>query len=153
MPTIKGKLRWLHNLWTPDAKYGGYSVAVEVDREEFGKVLKEHKCGQNMRESQTDPGLFEFVFKKPSESRDGTEAYPPPIVVDSHKNVIKSNIRAGNGTEGVVQFRWVPYKDKEGERPELEAVQIIKLVEYQKPLEFGEEDGYSVGGTEIEEII
>ena len=63
--------------------------------------------------------------------------------MDSQKNDISGTI-VGNGSDVRVSFTIREWKmnNKEGKRPVLKDVQVLKLVEYSPPDEFDVEEGY-----------
>ena len=102
------------------------------------------------RDTGDDTGNVEFKFKLKAkvQKRDGTYYEQQPVVLDSLKTPVPSDVLIGNGSKVKVAFEPIPYvmssTKKVGVSLRLKAVQVIDLVEYGNSAAsvFDEEDGF-----------
>ena len=141
MTVVAGKAYWakLDQAQNPfDESKPRWSLDVSLDANGV-KAMKAE--GLTIKDKQDDRGKFMTLYKDQF-LRNGTEL-PKPRLMDSQKNDISGTI-VGNGSDVRVSFTIREWKmnNKEGKRPVLKDVQVLKLVEYSPPDEFDVEEGY-----------
>jgi hypothetical protein len=125
MALIYGKAFWA-SISTPNTKFEPqWSVDVEPADSEDLERLK--AAGHKIKTSPE--GVERVTFKRKCESANG-KSNKQPKLVDAHKNPI--DIQVGNGSDICVQYNEYSGKNKYGpyQGLDLQAVQVIDLVEY-----------------------
>ena len=139
MSIVKGKAMWAAVQYPNTTFEPTYCIDLVVDKKTAELLKKE---GLKIKEKDGD---LLVKFKRKVVRADG-QKNKPPIVVDAQKKPFDGLI--GNGSDVKVQFRTYTYNNRfgEGTGADLQAVQILKLVEFGGAtgdgVEFDVEDGF-----------
>jgi len=105
---------------------------------------------EELDKNDSPTGLYQFRFKRNETTRRG-QLVSPPTVIDAKRNVWPAGTLIGNGSLVKVAFSpwgWTGRRSGGmGLSLNLEAVQVLSLVEYERtnPLEvFAEEEGFTI---------
>ena len=149
MTVLQGIAHWA-SITRPNTMFDpAYKIDLSIDLKDakVKKVLKEYPSLKDRIKNDEDRGDY-INFKRLQFRKDGTENFPPKLV-DSKKNPLSVTI--GNGSKVNVSFNPYDYnfKGKKGVAFNLNGVQILELIRYDKEEdEFGEEDDGFVDDTE-----
>jgi|TARA_Y100000310_G_scaffold312369_1_gene359601 hypothetical protein len=148
MAVLKGpngeghELRWV-SASVPNATFEPvtYQATVIVDQETADRFESK---GFKIKEIDEQPALF---FRKYYNRPDGS-TNPPVRVVDKAKNPLTAAV--GNGSKGIVQYQERLIENKYGKFPwlELQAIQVLDLVEYNN----GETDEFEMLDEDADDI-
>ena len=145
MPLVKGKSMWSF-ITTPSTKFPPptYQITLLIDDETADDFSK-----QGFKVKDTDDGKALFI-KRWATRKDGTPN-PVPKLIDADKEPL--NVAIGNGSDVVVQYRTWEVTNEYGFHKglELQAVQVLNLIEYNPTTADGEELGLdSTDDSELE---
>jgi len=133
MAVLTGRAYWA-KLITPDTAFnpdGVWSLDLALDED---MAARAKKLGLSLKNKDDDRGSFVTIKRKVVKANG--ERNDPPAVIDSEKNPVEDTL-IGNGSHVNVVFRtfdW-KYSTRSGVGADLEAVQIINLVEYKRGLD------------------
>ena len=151
MPVVKGEAYWTH-VHAPNTVFDPkWSVDLFPSQEDLaaltkmGLVIKTVKTRQDG--SLSHPGREvgdEFVVFKRNVTTKAGRANVQPRCVDAKRKTIDANTLIGNGSVVNVAYRTYEwnYAGNNGVSTDLDAVQVLDLVEVQEAVDFEEADGY-----------
>ena len=112
---------------------GAYTVDVILDKENLDAVSA---SGSRLKPRITDDGLS-IKFKRKHEHPSVKALGGPPVVKDANGELWPDNVYIGNGSKVKIAFE--VYDTKMGKGTRLMGVQVLDLVEYERPE--GENEG------------
>lgn len=126
MSLVSGKALWA-NITTPQTRFPPpkYTITLIVDDETATQFEQD-----GFRIGVTDEGEKTLTMKRTVERTDSegnTMVNDAPKLMDADKDPLDAIV--GNGSDVVVQFR--PYTNNYGKFMELQAVQVLNLIEYE----------------------
>ena len=143
MPVQEGIVHWA-SLSVPNSTFEPvtYQATLVVDQKTADQFASD---GHKIKEIDEQPALF---FRKYYQRPDGT-TNPPPRLVDASKNPL--DVAVGNGSKVKVQYQPRVIENKYGvfNWLELQAVQVLDLVEYNN----GETDEFDILDTDGDDDI
>ena len=138
MPLINGKAMWSF-ITTPSTKFPPptYQITILIDDETADDFSKQ---GFNVKDTNDGKALY---IKRWATRKDGTPN-PVPKLIDANKEPL--NVAIGNGSDVVVQYRPWEVTNEYGFHKglELQAVQVLNLIEYNPAAADGEELGVDI---------
>ena len=143
MAIIEGRAYWA-SITVPNTKFKPvYTINVLVDDKTF-KEFKDKKCSVK----ELDEGKS-VVFRRQVTDKNGNSR-PVPKLIDKDKKPITE--RVGNGSLVKVQYREYPweYSGRVGTGLDLQAVQVLELVEAEQIAADGSELGLEEETVEME---
>ena len=142
MPVLNGKAYWA-SISNPNTTFEPvWSIDLAVDSANKKRAIE---SGLAVKNKDDERGDF-ITFKRKVTSKNGN-ANNPPSLKDSEKRDIKGTL-VGNGSDVNVLFKTYEwnYAGKNGIGADLQAVQVINLVEYSEGEDFDVvPDGYKLG--------
>ena len=126
MSLVSGKALWA-SITTPQTRFPPpkYTITLIVDDETATQFEQD-----GFRRGVTDEGEKTLTMKRTVEWTDSegkTMVNDAPKLMDADKDPLDAIV--GNGSDVVVQFR--PYTNNYGKFMELQAVQVLNLIEYE----------------------
>jgi hypothetical protein len=126
MSLVSGKALWA-SITTPQTRFPPpkYTITLIVDDETATQFEQD-----GFRIGVTDEGEKTLTMKRTVEwtdSEGNTMVNDAPKLMDADKDPLDAIV--GNGSDVVVQFR--PYTNNYGKFMELQAVQVLNLIEYE----------------------
>ena len=143
MAIIEGRAYWA-SITVPNTKFKPvYTINVLVDDKTF-KEFKDKKCSVK----ELDEGKS-VVFRRQVTDKNGNSR-PVPKLIDKDKKPMTE--RVGNGSLVKVQYREYPweYSGRSGTGLDLQAVQVLELVEAEQIAADGSELGLEEETVEME---
>ena len=143
MAIIEGRAYWA-SITVPNTKFKPvYTINVLVDDKTF-KEFKDKKCSVK----ELDEGKS-VVFRRQVTDKNGNSR-PVPKLIDKDKKPITE--RVGNGSLVRVQYREYPweYSGRSGTGLDLQAVQVLELVEAEQIAADGSELGLEEETVEMQ---
>ena len=143
MAIIEGRAYWA-SITVPNTKFKPvYTINVLVDDKTF-KEFKDKKCSVK----ELDEGKS-VVFRRQVTDKNGNSR-PVPKLIDKDKKPMTE--RGGNGSLVKVQYREYPweYAGRSGTGLDLQAVQVLELVEAEQIAADGSELGLEEETVEME---
>ena len=143
MAIIEGRAYWA-SITVPNTKFKPvYTINVLVDDKTF-KEFKDKKCSVK----ELDEGKS-VVFRRQVTDKNGNSR-PVPKLIDKDKKPITE--RVGNGSLVKVQYREYPweYSGRSGTGLDLQAVQVLELVEAEQIAADGSELGLEEETVEMQ---
>ena len=139
MTTVRGLITWAF-LTKPD-QYGKFSFNLLINEEEKDKLTKAIPSVKPPYAKDANTGLWQLKLGRKSVAMDGKKMQPIRLV-DSQKTPI--NTILGNGSEVNVSLSEYNYthQGKQGWKFNVNTVQLIKLVPYEKDGLSVVKDGY-----------
>ena len=150
MPVLSGKAYWAA-VSNPNTTYEPvWQIDLSLDKDNKKKAIE---SGLPVKNKSDDRGDFVTIKRKVT-SKNGNQNNPPALK-DSQKRDIKGTL-VGNGSDVNVLFKtyeW-SYAGKKGIGADLQAVQVINLIEYEEGEDFdvipnGYESGDNLKSEEI----
>jgi len=144
MPVLNGKAYWA-SISNPNTTFEPvWTIDLSVDADNKKKAID---SGLAVKNKGDDRGDF-VTIKRKVHSKNGNQNNPPSLK-DSQKRDIKGTL-IGNGSDVNVLYKtyeW-SYAGKKGIGADLQAVQVLNLVEYSEGEDFDVvPDGYKSGDT------
>jgi hypothetical protein len=141
MAIVEGTAYWA-SITRPNEKFEPmWSIDLSVDDKTASEFQKEgFKVGETTIDNQTIKNVIKFKRKVSKANGDKNQQ---PQLVDSEKNPLNKIV--GNGSKVKVMYKsydW-NYKGKTGKGLDLQAVQVLDLVEYTPKEDFDVEDSSS----------
>ena len=138
MAIVEGTAYWA-SITRPNEKFEPmWSIDLSVDDKTASEFQKEgFKVGETTIDNQTIKNVIKFKRKV---SKANGEKNQQPQLVDAEKNPLNKIV--GNGSKVKVMYKsydW-NYKGKTGKGLDLQAVQVLDLVEYTPKEDFNVED-------------
>jgi len=138
MAIVEGTAYWA-SITRPNEKFEPmWSIDLSVDDKTASEFQKEgFKVGETTIDNQTIKNVIKFKRKV---SKANGEKNQQPQLVDAEKNPLNKIL--GNGSKVKVMYKsydW-NYKGKTGKGLDLQAVQVLDLVEYTPKEDFNVED-------------
>jgi hypothetical protein len=141
MAIVEGTAYWA-SITRPNEKFEPmWSIDLSVDDKTASEFQKEgFKVGETTIDNQTIKNVIKFKRKVSKANGDKNQQ---PQLVDAEKNPLNKIV--GNGSKVKVMYKsydW-NYKGKTGKGLDLQAVQVLDLVEYTPKEDFDVEDSSS----------
>lgn len=141
MAIVEGTAYWA-SITRPNEKFEPmWTIDLAVDDKTASEFQKEgFKIGETVIDNQTIKNIIKFKRKVSKANGDKNQQ---PQLVDAEKNPLNKIV--GNGSKVKVMYKsydW-NYKGKTGKGLDLQAVQVLDLVEYTPKEDFGVEESSS----------
>ena len=145
MATVRGLITWA--FLTKADQYGNYSFNLLISEDEKEKLTKAIPSVKPNYKKDANTGRWELKLKRKSVTKDGKPMQEIRLV-DSQKTPIKTIL--GNGSEVIVSLSEYEYTmPKPGFKFNINTVQLIKLVPYEKDGLSKVEGGYVASEKDI----